>query len=107
MGADQSSLAQFLLQPQEVTRRKFAFSFHTRGRPPLPDRELAEEIKAIIIADMPTVAVAPSLAAVATLLAASADQAVNVGLHNRLQHAFGNRSQEIAVAALRGKLGKS
>ena len=52
------------------------------------------------------VAVAPCLAAVTTFIAASADQTVNVGFHDQLQHAFGNRSQKITVAALRGKLGK-
>jgi len=51
------------------------------------------------------VAVAPRLSSVATLGAASTDQVVNIGFHEQLQHAFGNRPQKIAVAALRGKLG--
>jgi hypothetical protein len=50
------------------------------------------------------VAVAPGGALAAALVAAGADQAVNVGLHDQLHHALGNGTQKISVAALRSKL---
>lgn len=35
-----------------------------------------------------------------------ADEAVDIGLHDDLQHAFGNAAQEIVVSGLRHQLGK-
>ena len=38
--------------------------------------------------------------------AASADQAVDIGLHNDLQYALGDRTQEISISGLRHQFGK-
>ena len=51
-------------------------------------------------------AVAPGLAGLTPFIAASADQAVDIGLHDQLQDALGNGAQKIGIAALRGKLGE-
>jgi hypothetical protein len=39
-------------------------------------------------------------------VASRVDQALNIGLHDDLQCAFGNRAQKISVSALPQKLGK-
>nr|GFD60913.1 hypothetical protein [Tanacetum cinerariifolium] len=52
------------------------------------------------------VAVAPRAALAGPLVAAGADEAVDVGLHDDLQHALGNAAQEITVSGLRHQLGK-
>jgi hypothetical protein len=52
------------------------------------------------------VAVAPGTALAGSLVAAGADEAVDIGLHEDLQHAFSDAAQEIAVSGLRHQLGK-
>jgi hypothetical protein len=52
------------------------------------------------------IAVAPCAALAGSLVPASADQAVNVGLHDDLQHALGHGAKEVAVSGLRHQLGK-
>ena len=52
------------------------------------------------------VAVAPGAALAGSLVAAGADEAVDIGLHEDLQHAFSDAAQEIAVSGLRHQLGK-
>lgn len=51
-----------------------------------------------------SVAIAPGLPGLAALVAPGPDQAIDIGLHDQLQHALGNRPQKIRSAALRGKL---
>ena len=53
-----------------------------------------------------SVAVTPGRAVAGSLVSAGADHAVDIGLHDQLQHALGNAAQEIAVSGLRHQLGK-
>lgn len=53
-----------------------------------------------------TVAVAPGRALAGSLVPAGADNAVDIGLHDQLQHALSDAAQEIAVSGLRHQLGK-
>jgi len=39
-------------------------------------------------------------------MTASADDAFHIGLHNQLQHGFGNAAQEVALIVLGQKLGQ-
>ena len=50
------------------------------------------------------IAVAPGRALAAAFMAARADQAVNVDLHDQLQDVLGNGAQKIRLAALRSQL---
>jgi hypothetical protein len=52
------------------------------------------------------VAVAPGRALGAALEPAGADQAVDVGLHDHLQHALRHHTEEVLVAGLRQQLGE-
>src|SRR3546814_14604170 len=50
------------------------------------------------------IAVAPGRALAAAFVATRADQAINVGLHDQLQHVLGDGAQKIRLAALCSQL---
>lgn len=52
------------------------------------------------------VAVPPGRSSVGTLVFASANDALDIGLHDQLENGFGNSPQEIALIMLLKKLGK-
>eukprot|EP01137_Pigoraptor_chileana_P013759 Opistho-2@67633 len=53
-----------------------------------------------------TVAIAPGRALAGAFVPASADETVDIGLHNDLQHALGDRAQEISISGLRHQFSK-
>ena len=82
-----------LEEPREVRSGPELWNFEVQRAEPGIERAIA-------------IAVAPGAALAGALVAASADQAVDIGLHDDLQHALGHRAQEVAVAGLRHQLGK-
>jgi hypothetical protein len=53
-----------------------------------------------------SIPVAPGRAIAAAFMTASADDAFHIGLHDQLQHGFGNAAQKVALIVLGQKLGQ-